>query len=97
MKVAIIGAGASGIASARRAIEYNLETTVFEEKSHIGGIWKYCENTDSSSSPIYVSLRYRYAIISLFIFLLAILQKPVMRPVFIILFFLIPEPTYRRS
>lgn len=59
MKVAIIGAGASGLASARRAIEYNVDIVVFEETDHVGGIWKYCENIASSLSPIYASLRYQ--------------------------------------
>ena len=61
MKVAIIGAGVSGLASARRAIEYNLEVVVFEESDHVGGIWKYSEDPTDGSSPVYANLRYNFA------------------------------------
>jgi dimethylaniline monooxygenase (N-oxide forming) len=61
-KVAIIGAGASGLASARRALEYGVEIVVFEASDHIGGIWVYSEEPAGSSSPIYDNLRYRHSI-----------------------------------
>lgn len=58
MKVAIIGAGASGLATARRATQYGLEVTVFEEKDYVGGIWVYNEEPVEGSSPLYANLRY---------------------------------------
>lgn len=60
MKIAIVGAGVSGLASARRAVENNLQCTVFEMTASIGGIWVYTENTDKNEfiNPTYASLRY---------------------------------------
>lgn len=58
MHVGIIGAGISGLASARRAQQYNLECTVFEATGSIGGTWVYHENpfTDEFNNPVYSSL-----------------------------------------
>jgi dimethylaniline monooxygenase (N-oxide forming) len=52
-KVAIIGAGISGICSAKFAIEYGLEPTVFEKSDKPGGLWNTCmawENLQLNSS-----------------------------------------------
>lgn len=66
MKVAIIGAGAAGLAAARRALQYHVDITVFEMTNEIGGLWVYreesvCVGNDESTSvsnPIlYSSLR----------------------------------------
>jgi dimethylaniline monooxygenase (N-oxide forming) len=40
MTLAIIGAGPSGLAAAKSAIECGLDPTVFEKGSSIGGLWK---------------------------------------------------------
>lgn len=58
MKVAIIGAGVAGIAAARRAVQYNLECTIFEAIGSIGGTWVYTENafTDEFNNPVHSSL-----------------------------------------
>lgn len=40
-RVAIIGAGASGLPSARWALNYDVEPVVFEEGSEVGGLWRY--------------------------------------------------------
>ncbi|HSV83254.1 MAG TPA: FAD-dependent oxidoreductase [Ramlibacter sp.] len=53
-KVAIIGAGSSGVCLARYLIEEGADVTVFEAGSHIGGMWVY-EN-DSGVSPAYKTL-----------------------------------------
>ena len=58
MKVAIIGAGASGLAAARRATQYGLEVIIFEEKDYVGGIWMYNDEPVEGSSPLYANLRY---------------------------------------
>jgi cation diffusion facilitator CzcD-associated flavoprotein CzcO len=40
-KVAIIGAGISGLASIRSCLEEGLEPICFERSNHIGGLWKF--------------------------------------------------------
>ena len=40
-RVAIIGAGAGGIAAAKYMIAAGFDVTVFETGSHIGGLWVY--------------------------------------------------------
>lgn len=60
MKIAIIGAGAAGLVSARRAIEYNAECTVFEVTNNVGGVWVYrenCDNEDGIQNPLYANLK----------------------------------------
>ncbi|KAK6056096.1 hypothetical protein COOONC_06398 [Cooperia oncophora] len=42
-KVAIVGAGASGLPCIRHALLYDLDVTCFEVSSHIGGLWRYRE------------------------------------------------------
>lgn len=42
-KVAIVGAGASGLPSIRHGILYDVDIVCFEASSHIGGLWKYRE------------------------------------------------------
>ena len=39
-KVAIIGAGPSGLVAAKSALECGLEPTVFERSSEVGGLWR---------------------------------------------------------
>ena len=39
-KVAIVGAGPAGVASAKAALECGLDPTVFEAASSLGGLWK---------------------------------------------------------
>jgi cation diffusion facilitator CzcD-associated flavoprotein CzcO len=41
MRIAIIGAGASGLPTVRVALEYGHEPVVFEKSAHIGGLWRY--------------------------------------------------------
>ena len=40
-RVAVIGAGAGGVAAARYMIAAGFEVTVFETGSHVGGLWVY--------------------------------------------------------
>ncbi|KJH49515.1 hypothetical protein DICVIV_04349 [Dictyocaulus viviparus] len=42
-KVAIVGAGASGLPSIRHGILYDLNVTCFEASSYVGGLWRYRE------------------------------------------------------
>lgn len=52
--VAVIGAGAAGLCAAKHLLGRNIEVTVFELGSRIGGLWVY-EN-DNGRSPAYKSL-----------------------------------------
>jgi hypothetical protein len=53
--VAVIGAGASGLAAARILSRNGLAPTVLEQSSQIGGVWDY--KVSSSSHPMYRGLR----------------------------------------
>jgi hypothetical protein len=62
MKVAVIGAGAAGLVSARELVREGLEVHVFEQSSRVGGIWVYDTNIEDdllgihSEKPIHSSL-----------------------------------------
>ena len=43
--VAVIGAGMSGLCSARHALANRMEVTIFEQTSQLGGTWVYTEAT----------------------------------------------------
>lgn len=38
-RVAVIGAGVSGLAAARHLIDYGLDVTIYERSSRPGGVW----------------------------------------------------------
>lgn len=40
-RVAIVGAGVSGLASIRSCLEEGLEPTCFERSNDVGGLWKF--------------------------------------------------------
>lgn len=40
-KVAIVGAGVSGLAAIRSCLEEGLEPTCFERSGDVGGLWKF--------------------------------------------------------
>ena len=42
-KVAIIGAGASGLAAIKECLAVGLTVTCFEQSNDIGGLWRYEE------------------------------------------------------
>ena len=54
MDIAIIGAGAAGLAAARRLTEHH-NVTVFESLPEIGGVWACCQA--ATCQPIYDELR----------------------------------------
>lgn len=41
MKVAIIGAGCSGLTSLKECLDEGIEAVIFEKENHIGGLWKF--------------------------------------------------------
>lgn len=42
-RVAVIGAGMTGLCSARHALANGMEVTVFEQTSQLGGTWVYTD------------------------------------------------------
>ncbi|KAL1769903.1 dimethylaniline monooxygenase [N-oxide-forming] 5-like [Sigmodon hispidus] len=55
-KIAVIGAGVSGLGAIKSCLEEGLEPTCFEKSSDIGGLWRYEETTESGKAGIYKSL-----------------------------------------
>uniref|UniRef100_A0A8C5PR53 Flavin-containing monooxygenase n=2 Tax=Leptobrachium leishanense TaxID=445787 RepID=A0A8C5PR53_9ANUR len=56
MKVAIIGAGTSGLTSIKCCLDEGLEPTCFERSDDIGGVWRYTPNVESGRASIYQSV-----------------------------------------
>lgn len=58
MRVAIIGAGVAGLASARRCLENDFEPIIYERSKGVGGTWVYDERTglDEFGLPIHTSM-----------------------------------------
>ncbi|CAI5735302.1 unnamed protein product [Peronospora destructor] len=56
VRVGIIGGGAAGIITAKCLREVGHEVVVFEKTGNVGGVWKYDEAADASSSVLYKSL-----------------------------------------
>lgn len=44
-RVAIIGAGASGLTALKNALEYGFEADCFEKSENIGGLWCFKPGT----------------------------------------------------
>lgn len=48
-RVAVIGAGASGLAAIKNALDYGFEVHCYEKSGDIAGLWRYkpgkCEGT----------------------------------------------------
>ncbi|KAL8177377.1 UNVERIFIED_CONTAM: hypothetical protein K2H54_001916 [Gekko kuhli] len=51
-KVAIIGAGVSGLAAIKTCLEDGLEPTCFERSNDIGGLWNFTGRYKSPRDPI---------------------------------------------
>ena len=56
-RVAIIGAGACGLTTAKCLLDEDLEPVVFEQAKAIGGVWTYDEAREDGGSLAYRSLR----------------------------------------
>lgn len=63
LKIAIIGAGASGLASAKNAREQGHHVVIYERSETLGGIWWYTDETGRNKygvnvhTPMYQGLR----------------------------------------
>ncbi len=53
-RIAVVGAGAAGLAAARNLLAVGQEVVIYEKGSHIGGLWVY--GNDSGRSAAYRSL-----------------------------------------
>nr|XP_002760420.3 flavin-containing monooxygenase 2 isoform X1 [Callithrix jacchus] len=55
-KVAVIGAGVSGLISLKCCVDEGLEPTCFERTEDIGGVWRFKENVEDGRASIYQSV-----------------------------------------
>ncbi|XP_004688176.1 PREDICTED: putative dimethylaniline monooxygenase [N-oxide-forming] 6 [Condylura cristata] len=55
-RVAIIGAGVSGLASIRSCLEEGLEPTCYERSNDVGGLWKFSDQAEEGRASIYQSV-----------------------------------------
>lgn len=55
-RVAVVGAGSSGLACVKVCIDEGLEPVCFEGSDDIGGLWKFKESTEPDQASIYRSL-----------------------------------------
>lgn len=58
LKIAVIGAGPSGLCAAKHALDYKCSVTVYEQTTQIGGTWVYTDRTgtDEYGLPIHTSM-----------------------------------------
>lgn len=58
LKIAVVGAGASGLCSAKHALDYGYDVTVYEQNSTVGGTWIYSDQigSDELGIPIHSSI-----------------------------------------
>ena len=50
--VAVLGAGASGLAAIKCCLDEGLEPTCFERTNYIGGLWHYTDNVEEGQSCV---------------------------------------------
>uniref|UniRef100_A0A6I8PS11 Flavin-containing monooxygenase n=1 Tax=Xenopus tropicalis TaxID=8364 RepID=A0A6I8PS11_XENTR len=55
-RVAIVGAGCSGLTAIKCCLEEGLEPTCFERSEDIGGLWRFTNNTEEGRGSIYKSV-----------------------------------------
>lgn len=58
MRVAVVGAGAAGLASARHARKRGLDCVVFERTRRVGGTWVYTDRVglEDDGLPVHTSM-----------------------------------------
>ncbi|NXE04196.1 FMO3 monooxygenase, partial [Lophotis ruficrista] len=52
-RVAVVGAGASGLAAIKCCLDEGLEPTCFERSEDIGGLWRYTDQAEEGRASIY--------------------------------------------
>ncbi|MEE6496162.1 hypothetical protein FKM82_002245 [Ascaphus truei] len=55
-RVAVIGAGSSGLAAIKCCLDEGLEPTCFETREDIGGLWRYKDDPEDGRASIYKSV-----------------------------------------
>ncbi|XP_008070298.1 dimethylaniline monooxygenase [N-oxide-forming] 5-like [Carlito syrichta] len=55
-RIAVIGAGISGLGATKCCLDEDLEPTCFERRDDIGGLWKFQRNTSEKIPSIYKSV-----------------------------------------
>ncbi|XP_047376496.1 dimethylaniline monooxygenase [N-oxide-forming] 4 isoform X2 [Sciurus carolinensis] len=55
-RVAVIGAGVSGLSSIKCCLDEDLEPTCFERSDNFGGLWKFSEESKDGMTRVYRSL-----------------------------------------
>ncbi|XP_047608516.1 dimethylaniline monooxygenase [N-oxide-forming] 4 [Phacochoerus africanus] len=55
-RVAVIGAGVSGLSSIKCCLDEDLEPTCFERSNDFGGLWKFTETSEDGMTRVYKSL-----------------------------------------
>ncbi|NXF44966.1 FMO1 monooxygenase, partial [Oceanites oceanicus] len=56
MRVAVVGAGVSGLTATKCCLEEGLEPTCFEQSRDIGGLWRYTEYIEAGRPSLYPSV-----------------------------------------
>ncbi|NXG69094.1 FMO1 monooxygenase, partial [Baryphthengus martii] len=56
MRVAVVGAGVSGLTAIKCCLEEGLEPTCFEQSRDIGGLWRYTEHIEAGRPSLYPSV-----------------------------------------
>lgn len=52
LNIGVIGAGPSGLVSAKRAIEQGFNVTIFEQNDVLGGVWVYTDEIGANKYGI---------------------------------------------
>ncbi|KAM6217252.1 flavin-containing monooxygenase 5-like [Rhynchocyon petersi] len=55
-RIAVIGAGVSGLGAIKSCLEEELEPICFEQSKDIGGVWRYEENPEDHKAHVYKSV-----------------------------------------
>ncbi|NXX51640.1 FMO1 monooxygenase, partial [Tricholaema leucomelas] len=56
MKVAVVGAGVSGLVATKCCLDEGLEPTCFEKSQDIGGLWRFTEDIEAGRPSLYASV-----------------------------------------
>ncbi|NXV88314.1 FMO1 monooxygenase, partial [Calonectris borealis] len=56
MRVAVVGAGVSGLTATKGCLEEGLQPTCFEQSQDIGGLWRYTEHVEAGRPSLYPSV-----------------------------------------